>query len=82
MSDHLHVTTVNPVSKERTQLTLWHEPQSNRRFPDYAGRCTFNIRTGAAYLSMCPTVEECRALAANLLRMADAIDADTAGGAA
>jgi hypothetical protein len=56
---------------------LWHTPNAEQGHAEFADRCTLLIETGNASLHTHPSLGECRALAAHLLAMADAIEADT-----
>jgi hypothetical protein len=65
--NHLRTSTVHPVSQHRTEFVLWTTDQASRDEFD----------TGCATLHVYPTAAECRGLAANLLRMADRVEAQS-----
>jgi hypothetical protein len=75
MSDHLRMYTSNPINGAKTEFVLWHTPDEQCG-DELVGRCVFNIDTGNATIHTAPNARECRALAAHLLAMADAIEAD------
>ena len=74
----VQVTSPMPGIKE-TGFALWNvgsRKLSERGHTEWLGRGSLAIETGTCTLNLSPTPEECRALAAKLAWLADAIERD------
>lgn len=76
-SPHLRVSTICPISRVPSTITLWHTPNRLRKHAELADTATFSLNTGACSVSLDLTKLQCETLAQHLVVMAMRLSIDS-----